>query len=234
MYSNAIFIFIYSVFGIFIFIYLYKNLIKYFEKSKNHIRHGLKINILYLLLLMLTWLSSLKAASAIFPILDEKGIQYKLFAGMIILLIIVLNTIWTIINLYIINKLPQYTGYIKSIILGLCFISLIVITSVLIYGNIYQDFNYYYMDRDPLHHHGIFKGNERVFGITNLVYFSSIVIFTIGIDDVSIIGADLKWIVMSEMFLSYLLMSIFVPCLLVLLDPKDIKQKKKNKKNKKS
>jgi len=62
------------------------------------------------------------------------------------------------------------------------------------------------------------------------LYFSSIVIFTIGIDDVAIIGADLKWIVMSEMFLSYLLMSIFVPCFLVLLDPKDIKKKKQKKK----
>ncbi len=230
MYSNAIFIFIYSIIGILVFFYLYKNLIKYFEKSKKHIRHGFKILILYLLLLILTWISSLKAAKVIFPLLDERGIQYKLIVGMIIFLIIILNTIWIIINLYIINKLPQYTGYIKSIILGLFFISLIVVTSVLIYGNIYQDYNYYYMERDPLHHHGIFKGNERVFGITNLLYFSSIVIFTIGIDDVAIIGADLKWIVMSEMFLSYLLMSIFVPCFLVLLDPKDIKKKKQKKK----
>ena len=150
MYSNAIIILIYSVFGFLIFFYLYKNLIKYFEKSKKYIGHGFKILILYLLLLLCTWISSLKAAKVIFPLLDEEGIQYKLIVGMVIFLIIVLNTIWIIINLYIINKLPQYTGYIKSIIFGLFFISLIVVTSVLIYGNIYQDYNIYYKDIDPI------------------------------------------------------------------------------------
>jgi len=228
VYSNVIFIFMYSIVGIFTFRFLYKQLIYFFQASKTKLKHVMKITICYLLILSLTCLCSQKAASSVFPILNHTGIQFKLLASIMMFMVIILNSIWTITNLYIINKLPNYTTYIKSIILGLFFISIIVVTTILIYGNIYQDYNNFYLDKDLHHEHGIFKNSERVSGITNFLYFSSVVIFRIGIDEVNIVGADLKWIVMSEMFLSYLLMSIFVPSIITLLDPKD-NQKKKNK-----
>ena len=46
-------------------------------------------------------------------------------------------------------------------------------------------------------------------------------IFTIGYDEVSILGSGLKIIVASEMFVSYLLMCIFVPSIFTLISSRD-------------
>jgi hypothetical protein len=101
-------------------------------------------------------------------------------------------------------------------------ITIVLVSSIVYYANLFEDYNSYYNNIEINDDRGLYLTNgNRVEDRIDYLYFSSTMIFTIGYDELSILGPDLKVLVTSEMFISYLLMCIFVPSIFNLISSRE-------------
>lgn len=143
------------------------------------------------------------------------GIIYFFILSTIIIL-------WTIITIIWVFRIPKDYNALKSSVIVFGIITLVLLSSTIFYANLFEDYNNYYTFIDVNESNGLFLSDgSRVKSKIDYLYFSSVMIFTIGYDEVSILGSGLKIIVASEMFLSYLLMCIFVPSIFTLISSRE-------------
>ncbi|MCR1875815.1 ion channel [Paraclostridium bifermentans] len=137
------------------------------------------------------------------------GVIYFFILSIIIIL-------WTIITIIWVFRIPKDYNDLKSSVIVFGIITLVLLSSTIFYANLFEDYNNYYTFIDVNESNG-----SRVKSKIDYLYFSSVMIFTIGYDEVSILGSGLKIIVASEMFVSYLLMCIFVPSIFTLISSRE-------------
>jgi hypothetical protein len=143
------------------------------------------------------------------------GVIYFFILSIIIIL-------WTIITIIWVFRIPKDYNALKSSAIVFGIITLVLLSSTIFYANLFEDYNNYYTFIDVNESNGLFLSDgNRVKSKIDYLYFSSVMIFTIGYDEVSILGSGLKIIVASEMFVSYLLMCIFVPSIFTLISSRD-------------
>ncbi|GAA0099410.1 ion channel [Paraclostridium bifermentans] len=143
------------------------------------------------------------------------GVIYFFILSTIIIL-------WTIITIIWVFRIPKDYNDLKSSVIIFGIITLVLLSSTIFYANLFEDYNNYYTFIDVNESNGLFLSDgNRVKSKIDYLYFSSVMIFTIGYDEVSILGSGLKIIVASEMFVSYLLMCIFVPSIFTLISSRD-------------
>lgn len=143
------------------------------------------------------------------------GVIYFFILSTIIIL-------WTIITIIWVFRIPKDYNDLKSSVIVFGIITLVLLSSTIFYANLFEDYNNYYTFIDVNESNGLFLSDgSRVKSKIDYLYFSSVMIFTIGYDEVSILGSGLKIIVASEMFVSYLLMCIFVPSIFTLISSRE-------------
>ncbi|MCE9675369.1 ion channel [Paraclostridium bifermentans] len=143
------------------------------------------------------------------------GVIYFFILSIIIIL-------WTIITIIWVFRIPKDYNDLKSSVIVFGIITLVLLSSTIFYANLFEDYNNYYTFIDVNESNGLFLSDgSRVKSKIDYLYFSSVMIFTIGYDEVSILGSGLKIIVASEMFVSYLLMCIFVPSIFTLISSRE-------------
>ncbi len=139
-----------------------------------------------------------------------------------ILAISIIITLWIVITIIWVFRMPKEYSILKSSTIVFTVITIVLFTSTVYYANLFEDYNNYYSNIEINEENGLFLSDgNRVEDRIDYLYFSSVMIFTIGYDEVSILGSGLKIIVASEMFISYLLMCIFVPSIFTLISSKD-------------
>lgn len=148
-------------------------------------------------------------------VIKTKGV---LLAGIYLLVLSIVIILWIIVTLIWVFRIPKDYGLLKSSMIIFAVILAVMFTSTVYYANIFEDYNKYYSTVEINEEKGLFYANEeRVTETIDYLYFSSAILFTIGYDDLIVRGSDLKIMLASEMFMSYLLMCIFVPSIFTLV-----------------
>ena len=148
-------------------------------------------------------------------IIKAKGM---LMAGVYLFALSIVLILWIIATLIWVFRIPKEYGILKSSMIIFGVILVVMFTSTIYYANIFEDYNKYYSTIEINDERGLFNANEeRVTETIDYLYFSSAILFTIGYDDLIVRGYDLKIMLASEMFMSYLLMCIFVPSIFTLI-----------------
>lgn len=149
--------------------------------------------------------------------------KYGLLLGSIyILALSIIIILWIIITIIWVFRMSKDYSTLKASIIIFGIITIVLLTSTIYYANLFEDYNNYYSNVEIVEDKGLFLSDgNRVTNKIDYLYFSSVMIFTIGYDEISIVGSDLKILVASEMFISYLLMCIFVPSIFTLISSKE-------------
>lgn len=193
-----------------LFIVLFINRIYIIKTKSNTIKGDDKLLFLEYILLFLAIYDFTKDAFSIGKLIMVRygkvlGIGYSSTISILIIMWIIVTLIW-------IFKIPKEFTAIKAAITIFGVIIVVLFSSIFYYGNMIEDYNNYYSTVEIREDRGLFKSDgERVTERIDFLYFSGAIIFTVGYDDLSVVGSDLKMLIGSEMFMSYLLMCIFVP-----------------------